>query len=450
MFKHTTQLSLLAMSIGTAFVPTTTYAADNIYPEQEWGIAAVFRNADVLYDNDIDADSVSTFIPMLFYKGEFGYLDGLEAGLYLYDNDQSPLTVSAIARMRFIDIPADYQNYIGGDTGDLGVLFDYTVDENWTLRLDAMVDQQTNWHSNLEARGTYGYNDFIFEPNIRMRYKTASFNSLYYGLEPLVVDDVQVGETIGSGFDYNIGLDVSYHVASNLYLLAGIDYRFLDDEAKSVSFINESTQAEYYLGFGIFNNKDVPPKKELDSKAYWRIAHAWGTPSSLGDIMRFDVEKDPYNSQLTTLFYGHPLTDELFGLPLEVFVTPGFGWHWSHEKQSSTQEYVVAIKAYYTINWPFKWRVGVAEGLSYVKDVTYLEEYDFTERKDYANTSNLLNYLDFSFDVNIGDLFNSPDLNDLWLGYYVHHRSAIFEKSSQYGRLKGGSNYNAVYLQYHF
>ena len=31
-----------------------------------------------------------------------------------------------------------------------------------------------------------------------------------------------------------------------------------------------------------------------------------------------------------------------------------------------------------------------------------------------------------------------------------HHRSAIFETASHFGRIKGGSNYNTVYLQWHF
>jgi outer membrane protein len=441
------------MLAACASLPISLFAQDNIYSEQEWGLAAVFRTADVIYDNSLDETSVSTFIPMLFYKGEYGYVDGIEGGLYLYDNEDSPFTLSAVARMRFIDIPAEYQNDIGGDTGDIGLLLDYDVDENWTLSLDWMIDRESTWHSNLVAQGEYAWGDFILSPKVGMRYKSSSFNSLYYGLEPLdvTVDGINyTGESAGSGIDYNVGLQASYHVASNLYLLAGLEFQFLDSAVKDVSFINESTQTEYYLGFGFFNNKDVPLKKELDNKAYWRIAHGWGTPSSLGDIIKFDVEKDPYNSQLTTLFYGHPLTDNLFGLPLDIYITPGLGYHWSHEKQASSPEYVLAIKAYYTFNWPFQWRFGVAEGLSYVTNVTYLEEYDFTERKDYENTSNLLNYLDFSFDVNLGDLFNSGDLNDVWLGYTIHHRSAIFEKSSQYGRLKGGSNYNMVYLQYHF
>ncbi len=41
-------------------------------------------------------------------------------------------------------------------------------------------------------------------------------------------------------------------------------------------------------------------------------------------------------------------------------------------------------------------------------------------------------------------------LRDLWFGYSLHHRSSIFETSSAFGRIKGGSNYNTLYLQYHW
>ena len=106
------------------------------------------------------------------------------------------------------------------------------------------------------------------------------------------------------------------------------------------------------------------------------------------------------------------------------------------------------FRSYYTINWPFKWRLGIAEGVSYASPVTYIEQSEM-DRKGYES-SKLLNYLDFSLDIELGDLFNVKGLDGVWLGYTLHHRSAIFESSSQFGRIKGGSNYNALYLQYHF
>jgi outer membrane protein len=61
-----------------------------------------------------------------------------------------------------------------------------------------------------------------------------------------------------------------------------------------------------------------------------------------------------------------------------------------------------------------------------------------------------MNYIDVTADFNLGDTFAANSLNDLFLGVGIHHRSSIFESSSAFGRIKGGSNYNSVYLQYHF
>ena len=52
--------------------------------------------------------------------------------------------------------------------------------------------------------------------------------------------------------------------------------------------------------------------------------------------------------------------------------------------------------------------------------------------------------------MNLGDLFHIKAMDDIWLGYSLHHRSGIFGTSSMFGRIKGGSNYNTISLQYHF
>jgi len=106
------------------------------------------------------------------------------------------------------------------------------------------------------------------------------------------------------------------------------------------------------------------------------------------------------------------------------------------------------MKIHYTIKWPITWRLGAAEGLSYVDQIPYVEKTNL-EQKDYR-PSKLLNYLDFSLDIELGDLFNSKKLEGLWLGYSIHHRSGIFQTSSAFGRIKGGSNINSIYLQYHW
>ncbi len=99
--------------------------------------------------------------------------------------------------------------------------------------------------------------------------------------------------------------------------------------------------------------------------------------------MKFNAEKDEYNNQLTSFFYGHPLTDEVFGFPLDIYLTPGIAHHWSSDVQSSSTEYIIAIKAYYTFNWPTEWRFGVAKAYAYIDSITYIEGSEM-DRKGYT------------------------------------------------------------------
>ncbi len=110
------------------------------------------------------------------------------------------------------------------------------------------------------------------------------------------------------------------------------------------------------------------------------------------------------------------------------------------------------MKLYYTIPLPVRFRAGLADGWSYVTDIPYIEEKEISA-KGY-HPSPLLNYLDFSLDVNMGDLFGwigaRDTLTRFWGGIGLHHRSAIFETAQQFGRIKGGSNVQTIYLQYEY
>ncbi|MCW8330924.1 MipA/OmpV family protein [Photobacterium sp. SDRW27] len=407
--------------------------------EQAWGIAAVVRNATIPYaTSDVVEDSnVSTFVPMMFYQGDRFFLNGTEGGLNIYRQDD--WEVNALLRMHFIDIPSSFQNQIGGDTGDLGFQFKYQFDDGLYSTLELLSDPDGRISSLASLGGVYLHGNWGIRPEASLLWKESAYNSYYYGL---------TFESINAGVDLKFGASASYHVTSNLYLLGGAHVTRFDSNIRDAKIVDEDWQGEAYLGFGFFNDAKKPRKSSLKNQPYWRIAHGWATPSNIGEIFSGNTVKDEFNNQLTSLFYGHPLTDELFGLPLDIYLTPGFVWHWSSDVQSSTQEYVVAIKAYYTVNWPVEWRFGVAEGLSYINHISYIEQTEM-DRKGYE-PSNLLNYLDFSFDVNLGDLFNQKSMDGVWLGYSLHHRSAIFENASQFGRIKGGSNYNTVYLQFDF
>ncbi len=429
---------VLTMMLSTYSFGFDTDIKKKVFAEQTWGIGVLVRNAEIPFNTE--ADNVTSFVPMMFYQGETFFIRGIEGGAHLYQ--QSDWQVNAMARMRFFDIPAEFQNQVQGDTIDLGLQLRRTTGKNSFLDVELFSDLEGNPYGNVSKSWYFQHNSWEFIPKLSARYKSASFNSHYFALEELS------DQRIGAGIELNANLEARYHVSSNFYLLGSIGATALDSNAYNADIVEQRWQSEAYLGFAFFNDITKEKKADLDNHGYLRVAHGWATPSNIGDILAGDTVKDEYNNQLTSIFYGLPLTDQLFSLPLDMYLTTGFVWHWNSEVQSSEQEYVLAIKAYYTISWPVRWRIGLAEGLSYVSDVTYIERIEM-EEKGYR-PSELMNSIDFTLDINLGDVFNVNALKETWLGYSIHHRSSIFEKASQFGRIKGGSNYNSVYLQFDF
>ena len=377
---------------------------------------------------------------MMFYQGENFFIRGIEGGAHLYQ--QSDWQINTIARMRFFDIPAEFQNQVQGDTIDFGLQWRKTTGKNSFFDVELFSDLEGNPYGNVSKSWYFQYNSWEFMPKLNVRYKSASFNSHYFALKKITE------QSIGAGIEVNANIEARYHVASNFYLLGSVGATALDSNAYNADIVEQRWQSDVYLRFAFFNDITKAKKTTLKNHGYLRVAHGWATPSNIGDILAGDTKKDEYNNKLTSIFYGLPLTDELFSLPLEMYLTTGFVWHWNSEVQSAEQEYVLAIKAYYTIYWPVRWRLGLAEGLSYVSDVTYIERVEM-EEKGYR-PSELMNSIDFSVDINLGDVLNVHALKETWLGYSIHHRSSIFESASQFGRIKGGSNYNTVYLQFDF
>ena len=59
----------------------------------------------------------------------------------------------------------------------------------------------------------------------------------------------------------------------------------------------------------------------------------------------------------------------------------------------------------------------------------------------------MLQYLDPSLDISLGDLIGSRALKETYLGFGVSHRSGIFGASRLLGSVNGGSNYIYGYVE---
>lgn len=409
--------------------------------QDNWGIGIGVRRGDIPYATE--DDEVYDTLPLIYYQNEYLFLNGMEAGGHLWKNNQHQINL--YTRFRFVDIPKALQNNTQSQAFDFGLQYRFVKDE-WDVDFAILSDSHKRVYGYSRTQYHWASGDWKVNPYAEFQWKTADFNDHYYGLDQY---------DVGHGLSFTSGVKARYHLISNLYLLGQFGLSRLEDEVYHLPTIDNRFQYESFLGFGFFPEPKTPqysavsaPKTLKKSSEYIRIAHGWATPSNLNAILKWQTATDPYNNQMTSAFYGTQLTDKLFTLPIDLYLTPGLVWHHDSQVQDNLAEMVIALKAFYTFELGPRFRLGIAEGLSYVSNITYIEGTEL-EAKDYK-PSKLLNYLDFSLDVNIGDLVNSHQMDNLWLGYSIHHRSGIFETSSAFGRIGGGSNYQSIYVQWHF
>lgn len=457
------------------------YAYD--VPEKDWGIAVGLRSAEIPYK--AKDESVQDFIPLMFYDGDIFFIHGLSGGIKFYDKDA--WQVSLLGRYRYFDIPSEYQNLVQGGGLDLGGQLKYRITDDLETNFEIMTDEESRYYSSIGTRFHWDSGSWDIIPYATLRYKSADFNDHYYGLDGFPDPDNlpnTINNNLGSAFDLTLGSEIRYHVASNFYLLGRAQLTTLDSSTRDSITIDNGTYNEVYLGIAFFNDKTKAKASSLKAKPYIRLAHGWGTPSNMSDILAFNWEDDEQNSQISSIFYGHPISDSLFGYEfIDIYLTTGFVYHHTADPYQQTlapgegintaelaiaptntcdgvnpcvlnyaglptNEYVLGIKAFFNINWPVHWRLGLAEGLSYIETVSDLEQREM-DRKGYRS-SELMNYIDVTVDLSLGDTFGVTAMNDMFFGVGIHHRSSIFESSSAFGRIKGGSNFNSIYLQYHW
>lgn len=113
-------LPVLCWLVCSVFLPypesVCANLAESAPAEADWGIAVTVRTATIAYETD--DESVSSFVPMLFFDNERFFLDGLGGGVKVFKSDT--FRVDLFGRMRFVNIPKDLQNEIQADTIDIG------------------------------------------------------------------------------------------------------------------------------------------------------------------------------------------------------------------------------------------------------------------------------------------------------------------------------------------
>ena len=143
---------------------------------------------------------------------------------------------------------------------------------------------------------------------------------------------------------------------------------------------------------------------------------------------------------------GKPFIQGLNGWPLDFAGYVGLTYHDERGLQANGAQLDVFMKAiYYGFPWSsrVKTRLGVGVGLSAAQRVPYTE----VTSQNGKTTSRLLNYLDPTIDISVGDLLGVRSLKETFFGFGVSHRSGIFGASRLLGNVSGGSNYIYTYVE---
>lgn len=424
---------LLAGPEATSKTPVEFLIGEDLLPE--WRVAMAMRTANVPYASD--DKTTSDLFPLFYFEGERFFLRGDHGGIRLWEGDNYGF--NALARHRFTDITEEYIDQVNGNTLDMGLQAFWKIDEQSQLQFDVLSDPQGRFHSAARWAGDYrGYN-WRFFPELELRFTGSDYNSHYYG-----VDSYDLSE----GIEASARIKARRPLTSNLYLEGRVEGSWLGSEASNSRAIEGEFAYEFYLGLGIYGGGERGEKSRLKAKPYWRISQGWGTSSDFQNMILGEHETDKgADVNVTSIVYGHPLADSLFGLPIEMYITFGGSYHYSSDVQDSSTEWILAFKGYYTFPTPWRLRLGIAEGISYADSLTYYESTELAEKG--TDESRLLNYIDLTLDLNLGDVFKSDTLDQLWLGYGIHHRSGMYGNSSAFGDVSGGTNFSSIYLQWH-
>jgi outer membrane protein len=301
----------------------------------------------------------------------------------------------------------------------------------------------------------YGRGRWRWQPWVGITYQDSHLSQYYYGVESDEATPVRPAYETGSSLSRSIGANVDFRLNKDIYLSFSLEHERLDDDLADSPIVDEQNLTKVALSirhtFGVDNGDssfDSDGASWADGEWFWRAAMGVSTDTKFNSIIQGQIDTNEESTRIASLFVGKKIGESFFGLPLDVYVKGGLVYHDERDLQEDFPEYVLALKAYFNrFPWSDRWetRLGLAEGISYAEKIPAVER-ENVESKN-RSASHTLNYIDWSLDVNMGDVFKSSRLKSCFMGWSVHHRSGIFSNADFFGNVDGGSNYNTLYVE---
>lgn len=396
------------------------------------------------------------FLPLYLYEGSPLYLRSSRIGLKF---DDAGWRFDLFLQHRFEgypteDVPRSLRGMARREYGaDVGAGLSRKVGDGRAY-VEAMRDATAVSHG---AEIRLGYRHEIERGRLRLwptatiGLRDGTLNNYYYGVEPSEASAARPRYTPGSGVQLEAGLQAAYRLTEGWHVIAGLAAVRRPGGVLD-SPIVEDRPVDFAAMLGVMY--DFTPQQPADwgerRPVILRTFYGDSSDCDVMQIVRLACTSthtlDP--TSVAGFEVGRPVVMRLNDWPVDIAVFAGLIRHKEKGLQDDFWQVNGQIKAYfYGFPWSHrvKTRIAFGGGLSYARQVPIMEQRDQALRG--RDTSRLLNYMDPSIDVSLGDLIGVKSLEETYVGLGVSHRSGIFGSSQLLNNVNGGSNYIYTHVE---
>ena len=453
----------VAAALAIALPALNAAAAQEVWrlptPNAEPGSPGLGAGWRVGSDPYVGEDVISDLVPLFLFEGKYLFARGTEGGLHLYQNDR--FSLDALISHRFTKLePKDnsgdpllqgLQRRSPTTEGGLGA----DLRSSWgDLRLEWLTDLQ-NRHGGQEASLTYRYpldfGNWQLSPYLSLAWQDQDLTGYYYGVSAAEAAAGRPAYRPGDAFNLSFGINSSRQITDHIFVYGNLGFEALDQSIQDSPLVDSSLSASAFIGAGylfapLLGSKYVPSDRAGEWS--WRVNAGYAAEENVFPYIMsglFAKSKDAdvglAGFTLGKLIMGGPRVDFYAKFALYRFLEDDL-----QDDFFSYTAYLMGIgKGYlpWSDNLAFRWGFGF--GASYAAQVPIIEQ--IKQEKTDEETSRLLAYMEFTFDVPIDGLIKSKLTRDCFAGMTVAHRSGIFSYSDILGNVAGGSDYITFHLE---
>lgn len=419
------------------------------------GLGLVLQTAPSPYR---DGGSRYDLLPLYLYEGERLFLHGNRAGVKLLKESGGRLDLFVEQRLEGFPVdrlPSSLTGMKARDSGiDLGLA--WRTQQPWgTLKAEFTHDVAST-HKGNELRLGYAYDwrsgPWKLRPALTVAWRDAALNDYYYGVQASEAIAGRTAYAPGAGINTTLGLYGSYDLSQRWRLLAGISATQLDKKIRNSPIVEDRLITAVYVGAAYDFGGHKREWAEESSPTWFKLLYGKSTEDGchLAKIITAQCfsTASTNSTSISGIQIGKPFVEKLNGWPLDFVGYAGLTHHNERGLQANGMQLDLFMKAIYS-GFPWsdrvKTRLGLGVGVSLAQRVPYIEA--VSQSASGKPASRLLNYLDPTIDVSLGDLIGSRGLKDTYIGFGVSHRSGIFGSSRLLGNVNGGSNYIYTYIE---